>query len=681
MLRNKLTSCAIAALAAGLAIAPAGASEDQAVQFAIDRASTAPRHMACQVRNIDPVSGVEVTDENYRFQAVASTGASRLAWMWSLGKVVREELVLTDESVDLSRVQSGAVPFLRDHYQWSTNYALGAVEGMRLEGGQLVADVKMSRRPEVAGTVQDIQDGILRSVSIGYEILAYELDESVEGEVPVMRVTKFRIIELSLVSVPADPSASVRTQFPNVALPLLERAIRAAEAAGETPASPAASKQQKERKMEDEVIQTPAAAAAATDAAVRAERARVSAIRATAARHNLDAAIVDAAIDSGETVEAFNGRALDAIAARQATITVTNPGLSPEGTREAMADALVAQITSREATGAAVQFRGIRPQEVAFELLRAGGVSVDRRNPGIIADRSLHVTADFPQLMASVANKVMLFTYQSDPEVRRWQSFFRQRDLVDFKPTPLVHVGMFPLLEKLVEGGEIKFGTFSEGGVAVKLETYAKRVAVTRQMIVNDDLGAFADLALAAGVTIADQERQIAVSLIAGQAEIAAGGDETVLFKIGENGNFLKGLDLDVDGLSEARKTLRYRRNADGHAINARGAWLVVSPDLEVKAEQLVRLPMAPTNPGEGNPHTGSMEVFVDGDLDDGTWAVVANPTLRPALSWGRLSGAAGPIVSTSAVPGRDGIEFQVINDFYAAGVSDLGIFGAKVEE
>lgn len=67
------------------------------------------------------------------------------------------------------------------------------------------------------------------------------------------------------------------------------------------------------------------------------------------------------------------------------------------------------------------------------------------------------------------------------------------------------------MLEKLNEHGEIKAGTMAEAKEAYRVETYARKIGVTRQVLVNDDLGAFADLSRRMGQAAAETEAKLMV--------------------------------------------------------------------------------------------------------------------------------------------------------------------------
>jgi len=72
-----------------------------------------------------------------------------------------------------------------------------------------------------------------------------------------------------------------------------------------------------------------------------------------------------------------------------------------------------------------------------------------------------------------------------------------------------------PMLEKLDEHGEVRAGTMAEAQEAYKVETFARKTGVTRQVLVND-LGAFADLARRLGQAAAETQSKVLVDLLEG---------------------------------------------------------------------------------------------------------------------------------------------------------------------
>ena len=114
-------------------------------------------------------------------EMVWSTGASVRRTDWMTGKQYDEILAMDSASVDLSRLNSGAL--LNSHDASSLGSILGVVEKAWLASGGLGggaqgrAVVRFSSREDVAPIFNDVQEGILRNVSVGYMVRKYEVTE------------------------------------------------------------------------------------------------------------------------------------------------------------------------------------------------------------------------------------------------------------------------------------------------------------------------------------------------------------------------------------------------------------------------------------------------------------------------------------------------------------------------
>lgn len=146
--------------------------------------------------------------------------ANTIDVIWTTGATVRrrnwidgefdEELVVSPTSVRLDRLNAGA-PFVDTHDVFSLRSVLGSVVpgSARLEGNRGVATILLTRRQDAQGTVQDIRDGVIRNISVGYKIYGVEKQER-KGKIPLMRATDWEPMEISAVPVQADPGARVR---------------------------------------------------------------------------------------------------------------------------------------------------------------------------------------------------------------------------------------------------------------------------------------------------------------------------------------------------------------------------------------------------------------------------------------------------------------------------------------
>jgi hypothetical protein len=154
------------------------------------------------------------------------------------------------------------------------------------------------------------------------------------------------------------------------------------------------------------------------------------------------------------------------------------------------------------------------------ELLRVRGERNVPRNPTLLAERAFHTTSDFPLLLSAAANKMLLAAYQ--PAAPSYRQIFLRRDFRDFKPHRHLRVGDFPTLMPLMENGEIQAGTMSESQEIVLLQTFARRIRVTRPMLVNDGSVAAADRQrLSQEGSFARAESSLITSRVAQQREFS----------------------------------------------------------------------------------------------------------------------------------------------------------------
>lgn len=143
-----------------------------------------------------------------------TTGATVRRYSWMDGPY-DEELMVTPKAVRLSRLNAGA-PFLNSHDGFDLSGVIGSVVqgSARIEKGQGVATVILSKRDDVAGIVQDIRDGIIRNISVGYRVHQVEKTERDDGTIPLWKVVDWEPLELSAVPIPADPGAQLRGDDP-----------------------------------------------------------------------------------------------------------------------------------------------------------------------------------------------------------------------------------------------------------------------------------------------------------------------------------------------------------------------------------------------------------------------------------------------------------------------------------
>jgi hypothetical protein len=224
--------------------------------------------------------------------------------------------------------------------------------------------------------------------------------------------------------------------------------------------------------------------------------------------------------------------------------------------------------------------------------------------------------------MSAAANKMLLAAYQ--PARPTYREIFLRRDFRDFKPHRHLRVGDFPTFLPLAENGEIQAGTMSESQEIVLLQTFARRIRVTRPMLVNDDLGAFTDFAAAIGRRVADFENATAYALLNsanGDGPTLATGNAAVFATAAARANKASaGTALDLANLALGRAAVMRQKTLDGLPIAIGSAMrLLVGPNQELPARQLT-VAVSATQTSNANVYAGFIQPLVEPLIPANRW-------------------------------------------------------------
>lgn len=209
---------------------------------------------------------------------------------------------------DLSRLDSGSAPLLKDHMPL-LDAQLGVVLRAWVEGGRGWARVRFSRTPAADDVLSRVRDGDVTCVSVGYAIEEAMKTGEAEG-LPVVRVTRWVPREISFVAIPADPSVGVGRADDGAPLVSVSEEDASMPKTPEEIAAEAAAEATRAAAAADAGTGAAPAAARAADP-LAAERARVSEIDAIAERFDVSADLLRSARSSGMSVDAFRARVME----------------------------------------------------------------------------------------------------------------------------------------------------------------------------------------------------------------------------------------------------------------------------------------------------------------------------------------------------------------------------------
>lgn len=521
--------------------------------------------------------------------------------------------ILDPAGLDLESARGVSV--LNSHNQDGLSAVIGVVEEAWIKGDKVRARIRFSERPDVRAFVDDIAAGVIRSLSVGYEVSEWR--EGVAGGQRTKTAVRWSAREVSFVPVPADPEARTRAHDDRAAT---NRAIR--ELAARTGASTA---------IADDLV----------DRAVYIEEAR--------------SAMFDDILSRGATriVPSRDHRGYD----------------DPTFFRDAVADALFCRVDpSHRPDAAARQFIGASTADIARACLQRAGASTTGLGGAGLVTRALHTTSDFPAVLANVLNKSLRAAYTAAPSGLK--AVARQTAAVDFRAKNSISLDSTGFkLEPVSEAGEFRSGSMIDATESYRVSTFGRIFAISRQALVNDDLGAFGDISRRLGLAAAAFEADFLAGLLLANPAMA---DGKAVFHADHGNSAAGGAVLSLDALSAARLAMRKQTAPGGGLIAVTPKFLVVSAALETTAEKLLAS-LAPATVEAQNPFSGKLTLIVEPRLPDAAWYIAAAPAEIDGLEYSYLASAPGPQIESRAGFEVDGVETRVRLDFGAGFVDWRG--------
>ena len=478
--------------------------------------------------------------EKRTVDVVFATETPVLRRNWDIGEY-NEVLVCEKANVRMDRLNAGA-PVLDNHDRSSVTVQLGVVESATIGKGEGRATLRFSKREDVEGVWQDVQDGILRGVSVGYNVYSAELTET-KGTLPTARCIDWEPFEISLAPVPADFKSSVRSEGENthevVIINHKKNSMTEAEKLARKAAILAATRAAKlddafaEGLIGDEsinideartaiisklgetlpapvIIVAPGADTRTAEQITKTATERASGILFATRAANLSAEFAQGLIDDS---------AISIEGARTAIILKMSENMSAANTRSAsavtvtgedeaikMRNAITAGLGLRSGTvkekdldaslvAGAREYRSSSLLDIAKMSLIRGGVSVKGMDKMEVAGRAItSSTSDFTVLLQDVINKTLLSNYQAVTD--SWRKFCMTGSVNDFREHKRLRMGSFGRLDKIGENGEYLNKAIPDAEQqGIIATTFGNTINVSRKMLINDDLDGFARLA------------------------------------------------------------------------------------------------------------------------------------------------------------------------------------------
>ena len=530
--------------------------------------------------------------------------------------------ILDVAGADLSRLNGASV--LDSHRQGGLENVIGTVAAVRTEGNAIIAKIKFSSR--ASAIMADVRDGVIRHVSIGYKVDRWE--ERQDNGKRTKVAVQWAPYEVSFVSIPADPNAGVRN-----------------DPAATTRSQPAP-----------------------------AERSEINnTIRTLGESAGVDVAIINGLIDRGASLDEARAELLDDLTRRSAAtgirsahndVTLDNPA----NRAVAMGEAMYCRIEpGHNPQPQARTFLHMSFRDMALASLRAAGVSATGLAADALIERALHTTSDFPDALGDTVGRTLMASYRAVGSGIKVLA--RKATLPDFRNRSRVKIDSDMMLAPVNEKGEFQSGTILDGKESYKLSTFGRIFGISRVALVNDDIGAFADIPRMLGQAAANFEAQQLVALLESNPAM---DDEVVVFHTDHANLADAGAAPDETTLSTARLAMRKQKGLGDNLISVTPKYLLVPSELETAAEKLLSAIQATTT-DDANPFA-KLTLVVEPRLSNPTaWYIVADKGEVPGIEYAHLTGAEGPQITSRAGFEVDGIQTRVRLDFGAGWMDHRG--------
>jgi len=406
-----------------------------------------------------------------------------------------------------------------------------------------------------------------------------------------------------------------------------------------------------------------------------AERDGVAALRA--ACQNDHTCTVEAA---GLKLLAHLGKDSTPVAGHTIVNTVKDEG---DKHREAMVQAVLAKANVAVDKSGPVRadssnpYRGRKLLALAeMSLIRAGIRTEGMDQRAIVAAAFTQGTGDFPILLENVMHKTLLGAYALQADT--WTLFCARGTVSDFRAHNRYRVGSLSNLESKTELGEFRNKTIPDGEKAsITASTKGNIINISREAVINDDLGALTGLAASLGRAAkrtVESDVYATLALNSGMGPTMA--DSYSLFHANHN-NVSTGAPT-VTSFEAARVVLSAQKDVSGNDYLALTPAVWLGPDgISGQARVVVNSTYDPdaTNKLQRANIAANMVQTIVGTprLSSTPWYFFADPAQAPVLEVAFLDGIDTPYLELENGFTVDGARWKVRLDYGIAGVDYRG--------
>jgi hypothetical protein len=541
------------------------------------------RSLSLPIAN-DSGKPASLNEEDRSVEVLATTENPAAVYDWDRGMV--DEVLLMS---GLKMPAGKQVPLLDTHSRYSTASVIGSFRQMAITKDGLVGRAYFSSVAEADGPYTKVAEGHLTDFSVGYRYATKDYTWIPEGETqkvqgksytgPLKVVTRWQLKELSVCPIGADELAKARADnkapAPQHKENLMDPKLRAflerhglRKEATEEEATAFFAKMNMDEMAPAEKPTVPAGlsaeeARAAADLAVRQERERSSEITALCEKHGCRA-LAPTLIGDGRSVDQARQSVLEELA--------KNPGPAGYGHRSPATVGVEDRDKFRAASQDALMLRsGHQVEKPAaghdelagrsmvemcrMSLVRSG--QSDAGRPLEVVGRAL-MSSDMPVILGGTANLSLMMGYEAAGET--WAEWCATAPISNFLTHKSARASEGEDLDEIPDGGEYEYEERTEAFESYQIATYGKIFAITRQAIINDDIGALTAIPFSHGEAAARKVGDVVYAVLTANSAM---GDGVALFHSTHNNLGTSGVLTEIT-MGEGIKLMGLQKDIAG---------------------------------------------------------------------------------------------------------------------
>lgn len=391
--------------------------------------------------------------------------------------------------------------------------------------------------------------------------------------------------------------------------------------------------------------------------------------------------MTDCLADQTVTVEAAQKKLLLALGANEKPVSTSTVTVGPSGVERFIEDGVEALLAraGMGTTRSGNPMRHMKMEDMAAKALSMRGHTMIGSDPrAMVAAAFGQSTSDFPILLENTMYKVIQAFYAVQKDT--WSGFCATGSVSDFRAHNRLRVGSLGNLDTLTELGEYKNKAIPDAEKSsVSIGVHGNIISLSREAIINDDLGQFVSVGRAMGRAAARTVEAKVYALLAENSGLGPTMSDGLTLFHASHGNIGTGAAISLDALQADILLMASQMDVSGNDyLDVEPSILLVPKALHFKAIETTGAEFnEEANKSSRRPNAirSHFDNIIGSKRISGTRRYLfANPSEAPVIEVSFLNGMREPFIERENGWRTDGVEWKVRLDF---GVNEIDYRGA----